>query len=147
MEFDFGILQVLLGVSQQPECLSLACISVLLCLYFYLHLAEVCCERHLQAPQRHSLEMPLVPARSSAPSQFHQPFTSSGIWELLIPAALSKWKQQQCRERGCLLTHTHTFCRKRHYFCISVAQCLFFPEGQSFKVSLILLCRFGAPVP
>lgn len=41
--------------------------------------------------------------------------------------------------------NTHTrFAGKDSIF---VAKCLFFPEEQSFKVSLILLCRSGAPVP
>lgn len=69
------------------------------------------------------------------------------LWDLEIADPSSSQKVEaaamQLDTRMFGNTHTH-FTGKDIIF---VAQCLFFPEGQSFKVSLILLYRFRALVP
>lgn len=144
MEFDFGILQVFLGsLTSLSACLWHIYLFIWY-IYYYLHLAEVCCERHLQDPQRGSLGAAPCPTKELCP--FSVPAPLHLLWDLGIadPSSSQKVAAAAMQAMG-LLGNTHTGFAGKDAVC--VAQSLLFPEAQSFKVSLILLCRFGAPVP
>lgn len=65
--------------------------------------------------------------------------------EAADPSSCQKVEAAAMQLKMGMFGNTHTrFAGKDTIF---VVKCLFFPEGRSFKVSLILLCRFGALVP